>query len=154
MTDLSGLLVDLRRRWLAAGISPRTGVTRAQVDTFEQRYGVRMPQAMAAYFQATDGMNDDQMDDLMIRFWPLSEVRPATVALTAVDQDAYRDQYVFADWSMWAHGYAVHVPRAGYRAEEVTLVGGRIPIPIAASFGAFLRTYLADSRRLFPPRSA
>lgn len=57
---------------------------------------------------------------------------------------------VFADYSIWAHGYAIHCDGAD---PVVVIVGSPGPIRVASSFSDFLDKYLNRPSELFRPPS-
>lgn len=140
-------IVEVRRAWAAAGIAEREGVTDADIRAFENRYGVRLPNDLAQYFKTVDGMNDGEYDDHPMHFWPLSKVRPVTAELSGADPVPYAGLFVFADYSLWAHGYAIRL--VDVRANDVAIVGGAAPIWIASSFSEFLLAYARQPESLF-----
>jgi hypothetical protein len=137
----------VKAEWKRHGAAPRAGVTDAEIHSFERKQGVKLPEDVADYFRAVDGMNEDESDELGIRFWSLDELRPVVEELPAADGDAFKDYFVFADYSMWAHGYAVRLDQI---ANDVIIVGGEKPIAVAPSFREFLQLYLTQRDRLFP----
>lgn len=137
----------VKAEWQRHGAAPRPGVTDAELEAFERKQRVELPEDVADYFRAVDGMNEDESDELGIRFWTLDELRPVVEELPTADGDAFKDYFVFADYSMWAHGYAVRLDQT---ATDVIIVGGENPIAVAPSFREFLQLYLTQRDRLFP----
>ena len=89
-------------------------------------------------------MDEAVYDRHFIRFWQLAEIVPAAGQLENTDAIAYAGYFVFADWSISAHEYAVHSENGG-----VALIGGPQPTVIASSFSVFLDLYLNDPDALF-----
>jgi hypothetical protein len=141
--EVSDFIRALKIAWLDAGVSLRTGVTTASLRAFESRNGVQLPTAFAAYLMEVDGMNDAEMDRDAIRFWPLDEIEPADRILA---DERLSGQFVFADYSLWAHGYAIDLSA---KRGPVSIVGGAEPLPIAESFDAFLGAYVCRSEVIF-----
>ncbi|MDX2206350.1 MAG: SMI1/KNR4 family protein [Gemmatimonadales bacterium] len=140
------LVAEITKRWRASGLAPRPGVSEEQFRDFEERHRVRFPDDLKEYFRTVDGMDDGEWDEHLIRFWPLAMMRPVVAVLPELNRTAYDGYFVFADYSAWAHGYAVRMAAGG---NEVAIVGGDDPIRIAPSFGDFLRGYLQRSEVLF-----
>jgi hypothetical protein len=147
MTLRASILISMvKDAWRKSGVSPRSGATEASIQAFEQSYGIRLPADIAEYFRSTDGMDEDDVDEHTIRFWRLSEMRPVLEELPGANADLFGGYFVFADYSLWAHGYAVHLNDS----TDVIVVGGERPITVAASFGDFLELYVKQPIKLFP----
>jgi len=71
----------LRDNWAAEGIPVPPGATDAEIEAFEARYEVRLPDDMRAYFQTVNGMwaegQPEQYDDYGFdSFWPVGRLMP------------------------------------------------------------------------------
>ncbi|MCA9612923.1 MAG: hypothetical protein H6722_30355 [Sandaracinus sp.] len=86
-------------------------------------------------------MRDDEMERELLRFWPLSEVSPASEHLAG----AARDLFVFADWSLWGHAYAFRAGAVG----DVWRVDDGTAAPVSVDFREFWDVYLHEPARLF-----
>ena len=138
------LLDQVKRHWAAQKARPGRGAGADQIDAFERRYQVTMPDDLRAYFCTLNGLEAGQhgeMVDEFMSFWNLDQVRSVAEELECIDG---RDLFVFADHSLWAHAYAIRLSMSPHVGGEVYLVGGRNPLRVAASFDAFLRGYLAN----------
>ena len=102
---------------------------------------MRLPEDLAEYFRTVDGMDDGEYDEHQFRFWPIAELQPAAEYLPEQNEAAYDGYYVFADYSIWVHFYAV---RLSSKCNEVVLVGEGAPIQVAASFKDFLQRSLRE----------
>jgi cell wall assembly regulator SMI1 len=134
------------KSWRDSGIAIRPGVAQADIDTFELSHGVHLPDEMAEYFRLIDGMNEGSADEHGIRFWPLVEVRAVLEEIPKASKDLFDGYFVFADYSLWAHGYAVHLIEG---KSDVIIAGGETPFKVAASFGEFLELYINNPEMLF-----
>jgi hypothetical protein len=141
------MMAMVRAKWEQNGAALRAGATEAEIGAFERKQGVELPEDVADFFRAVDGMNEGDCDELGVRFWSLDELRPVVDELPAADGDTFKGYFVFGDYSMWAHGYAVRLDRM---ANDVVLVGGETAVTIAPSFREFLELYLSQPGRLFP----
>jgi hypothetical protein len=141
------ILSQIRRGWAAAGIVHPVAASETDILRFETRYHVRVPDDLAQYFKTINGMKDDQSDAHGIHFWPLASVHSVSEELAIPDVPDHASYFVFADYSLWAHGYAIQL--ANGKSNDVAIVGGRKPIPIAESFGDFLLAYVHEPKRLF-----
>lgn len=146
MNNIASLIAEVQQAWLTSGATLRPGVEDVRILEFEQRYGVRMPGELAEYFRAVDGMLDGDSDTHLIRFWTLAEMRPVALELPRADQSAYDGYFVLADYSLWAHAYAIRLSAGD---NDVAIVGGDAPIQIASSFSNFLLIYLRQPELLF-----
>jgi len=150
-------LAKLKAYWVTQGISSGDPASTADLAAFEEQYRVRLPPALRAYFAEVNGIRrtvkfEEEMDQDLIRFWPLDEVRPLSVECPA--NPAPRDAeslFVFADWSIAGWFYVVRVSKAETLA-TVYIVDDERLTPVSDSFETFLERYLArDSAVLFPP---
>ena len=147
----------LKAYWAAQQISSGDGAPAAELASFEARYRVRLPPALRAYFAEVNGIRrtvafQAEMDQDLIRFWPLDEVRPLSVECpeNPAPQDA-DSLFVFADWSIAGWFYVVRLSKAEILAPTYIVDDERLN-PVAGSFGEFLERYLArDPAVLFPP---
>lgn len=137
----------IKSEWERHGAVVRAGVTTVGIEAFQRKYGVELPEDVADYFRAVDGMREDESDHLGIRFWALDELCPVVEALPTAKGSAFKEYFVFADYSMWAHGYAV---RLGQLRNDVIVVGGDDPVAVAPSFREFLQLYLSQPDGVFP----
>jgi hypothetical protein len=137
--------------WATSNAQPAPGASDAELAAFEAAHGVRLPPAFAALYRRADGNGGG--DGNLTRFWPLAEVRPLPeeepeAGWEAVLPDA-REYFVFADYMIWSHAYAVRLT-AGGSGDRVLWVfhpgGGRGPecAEVAASFEEFLADYTRD----------
>lgn len=128
---VSWLAAEVVARWRERSIA-RAPATPAQVVDVETRLDIRLPDDLATLYLAADGMRAGEMDDLLIRFWSIAELRP------------HEGLFVFADFSFCAHGYAIDL-----ESGAIVLVGGPERTEVAASFADFLEDYLTHPARLF-----
>lgn len=145
-TEVESLLFQVERRWRSSGVQPRTGVGDAEIAAFERRFDVRLTRDVALYFRTIDGMDAEELDEHLIRFQSLDELRRARDEVPQESSGLTESDFVFAEWSLWVHGYTV---RLSATDERVLLVGGGAPRQVAASFREFLATYLSRPDELF-----
>jgi hypothetical protein len=148
--DAAPILSEVVARWRDRGIA-RRGATREAFDQVEQRCGARLPCDLKALLCLADGMDDGNMDDLMIRFWPIEEMRSAVEEAPDGDPRPYEGFFTFADYSLWSHGYSIKMGDSGGSVNEgvVAVVGGPLPVVVASSFAEFVENYLRCPERLF-----
>ncbi len=139
----------LTQRWKEARLTIRPGVRAERLGQFKQRSGVQLGPGIREYFKAVNGMALDEMDpDCHMRFWPLQEVKPVQEEFDAPWVAQYTGSYLFADYLLWSHAYAIDLTPAGQ--EAIVMVGGKTPRPVAPSFTDFVWMYLDNSEQLFP----
>jgi len=138
-----GRVIDL---WKRLGSAPRSGVALASIAAFEEQHGVSLPPQMRQYFLAVDGMEEDYpVNDISraIYFWPLAHIKPA-------DEEEgfsqYARCYLFADYLLWSHAYAICLGQDGFG--EIVVVGGSTLRKVARSFEEFLAKYLDSPQDL------
>lgn len=146
MTEALQLVQQVVERWRGQQIA-RPGVPVVELRAIERRLGAPLPEEVEMLYRAADGMESGDFDQHLIRFWPISEwIRAGDSTITAQDGGLW----VFADYSLWAHGYAVRLTGATDALGEVLMVADpRVRIPVAKSFRDFLSYYLEDPTRLF-----
>src|SRR5438477_5328073 len=77
--------IALFRRLIEAWSAPklpgrvRPGATPAEIESFEARYGVRLPPDFREYLLAVSGMDSNDTDSQMTSFWGLDSIQPASV---------------------------------------------------------------------------
>ena len=106
---IDSMLGELLRRWVAGGETIRPGVSRADIHTFEDRFNVCLPADLRGYFLAIDGMSSLATDDELFHFCQLQEVQPVIKAFPDADVNAYSGYFVIAEFSLWAHVYAIRL---------------------------------------------
>jgi len=98
-------------------------------------------------------MPPDSVDDAMIRFWMLEEVRSICEGAPEYSKPDYIDTpesfYLFADYSLWAHAYVIRLGNMPSTSNEVAIIGHQSPVIVANSFSEFIDIYLSDKNRLF-----
>ena len=112
-----------------------------EIEVLEQRYGVTLPLAFAAFYRRHNGMLPNVSDDHFIRFWPIGEICPVADQFRMASA-SLRGFYIFADYSLWAHAYAI---RMDARSDEIVAIAGPSHHQsVAPSFIDFLERYVAD----------
>jgi hypothetical protein len=143
---------DVRRRvlqqWTTSGSRREGKIGIEDVVVFEQRYRTSLPPVLKTLLLAADGMESGKYDNQFIRFWQLSEIRPAATELGSKPSVHLKDYFLFADYSISAHFYAVRLSEAA--PNDVVLVGGDHIIQVAESFASFLAMYVSQPKLLFP----
>jgi hypothetical protein len=152
LTDIVEAIVG---RWKQNGVRSLAANSALDLRTFTETHGVVLPDAFASYLLATGGMPDGESDDHGIRFWPLSEITPLATHLNLKDDEAAGHAFVFADYSVWAHAYAIRLStKDDVENGTVFLVGSAEMILIAATFESFIKMYLYEPRSIFPRPSS
>ena len=91
-------------------------------------------------------------DDEGITFFGLEEIKPLSEYLSAQVADA-ESYFVFADYSLSAHVYAIALRNIEVDQNPVAVVYDRNLIEVADSFSKFVEDYLENiDAILFPPR--
>jgi len=131
--EVSWLAAEAVTRWKESGLA-RDGAPPGVLVDAEVRLGIQLPDELAELLLLADGMIDDELDELLIRFWSARELKTF-------------DRYVlFADFSFCAHAYAIELETG-----SVVIVGGPLSLTeVAVSLTGFLMAYLTHPARLFP----
>ena len=156
MSNLSDLLRALRHHWARQELDTGKPASEAELLAWEQRYGVRLPSDLRAYFRELNGTArhqqfDREWDEDMIRFYPLEDFRPLGEETPDTAVPNATDFFVFADYSIWAWGYAIRLMPAE-AAGEVHVVYDSETVRVASSFSEFVRGYLARDYSVTSPR--
>ncbi|HEY0760772.1 MAG TPA: SMI1/KNR4 family protein [Pyrinomonadaceae bacterium] len=146
----------LKNHWISRGVKFNDGVSENALAAFEHKFGMALPADMREFFLTANGMPDEVTDDEMIRFWMLEEVKPLPSGAPEFATTAYVDHpeslFLFADYSLWAHAYAIRLVTPEVNRNEVFIIGGDYPILLFRSFSELVDTYLADKSFMFPLR--
>lgn len=147
---------SLKTYWLRQGIKLHRGAREDELAAFEAHYNIRLPDDLREYFAAVNGFDDSEhwmTDDEVITFLgleemkPLSEYWPPDVA----ESDSY---FVFADYSLAAHVYAIRLNSSTGPENDVVVVYERA-VKVSSSFSEFIKGYLEKSEAvLFPEPQA
>jgi hypothetical protein len=143
---------ELKNRWLSRGLEVNPGVSKEKLSQFESRYQVSLPADLRDYFLTVDGMAEGVTDDALIRFWSLNEVKPIPAEAPEFARPSYireaESLFVFADYSIWAHAYAIRLSSSTENANPIVVIGGEKPIKVFDSFSDLVSSYLIDPDRL------
>jgi len=112
------------------------------LDAFEQEHGLAIPPLLRSIYLESNGTVDASVD--LFHFWPIQEWTPPMAHVPKASEEEHIGMFVIADYSLWAHAYAV-CPSDG----KVYLVGGVSPILVAPSTESFFRAYLDCPDDLF-----
>ena len=144
---------ELLRQWRLAGVGLRAGLPERELSAFENRHGISLPPALRTLWARADGFREGEMDATRTRYWPLGEVVTAQDALKSLNlnEEAHRGYFVFADFLLWSHGYAVRLTKHDGALSPVAIVGGAIPIVVAESVEEFLLSQVREGAKMIRP---
>jgi len=144
---------SLKNHWLSQGIEVNPGVSKEELTAFELMYQVSLPADMRDYFLTADGMAQGVSDEALIRFWSLDEIKPIPEEAPDFSDPSYIEDaqslFLFADYSIWCHAYAVRLSSSGV-SNPIVVIGGESPIRMFGSFSELVKNYLTDADLLFP----
>jgi hypothetical protein len=139
---------SLKRHWSSHDVEINAGVSEAELEAFEEKYGVVLPDDLRDYFRCVNGMPPDVVDDGMIRFWMLEEMKPLPQSAPQYSDGTYVQNpetlFLFADYSLWAHAYAIRLGKRALESNEVIIIGYESPKSISDSFSRFVDSYLTS----------
>jgi len=142
----------LKTRWLRQGIKLRRGATESETTAYEAKYDVCLPEDMREFFAVVNGFdnrNGEEVDSDMITFFSLEEIKPLNASDWGIASRA-ESFFVFADWSISAHVYAVRLLKDCTASGPVVVVYDSL-VKVADSFAEFMQAYLEDNKAvLFP----
>jgi hypothetical protein len=142
----------LKTRWLRQGIRLRRGATESETTAYEAKHNVCLPEDMREFFAVVNGFdnrNGEEVDSDMITFFSLEEIKPLNAPDWGIASRA-ESLFVFADWSLSAHVYAVRLLKDCTASGSVVVVYDSL-VKVADSFAEFMQAYLEDNKAvLFP----
>jgi hypothetical protein len=154
----SGTMQRLKKHWISQNVKFNEGVSEKALSAFEQAFGVLLPLDIREFFLTLNGMPDDVTDNEMIRFWMLEEVKPLPSGARGFATSDYIDHpesvFLFADYSLWAHAYAIRLLASPLERNDIFMIGGDRPILLFRSFGELIDSYLNDNDLMFAKRSS
>jgi len=147
---------SLKTYWLRQGVKLRPGVSEDELAAFEAHYNVRLPDDLREYFAAVNGFDGSEhwmTDNEVITFLGLEEMKPLSEYWSphVAESDFY---FVFADYSLAAHVYAIRLDGLAEHENDVVVVYERT-VKVSRSFSEFIKSYLENSDAvLFPEPQA
>ena len=135
-------------RWHRNGVQLRPGVRPDELQAFEQRNQIVLPEDMRALYLRVDGMNPTDWDDRQVRFWPLADIRRASEELEAPlnYQGRVFDCFVFADVLIWSFAYGIELSASKTAPAAIYNVGGEEVVKVADTWSEFIQFYLTLRR--------
>jgi hypothetical protein len=147
------LIDSLRQEWEAQGIANPQLPTSIDLAAFEARHGVHVPAVIAEYFLRVNGTKEGRLrmeDTDLISFWHLDQIETLATVSPGDPTPGAGNLFVFADWSIEAHTWAVRLSADVTDATLVVITYGPAQ-EVASSFEEFLEGYLRRQNRvLFP----
>ncbi len=151
--EFSSVGEALRTHWALLKVEMNAGLPESAIREFEANYGVVLPADMRDYFLCVNGMPRDAVDTEMIRFWMLEEVKPLPQGAPAFANSDYikspESLFLFADYSIWAHAYAIRLTKLNQERNAVFIIGPESPHLLCNSFSEFVDRYLTNKDLLF-----
>lgn len=147
----------LKNHWLYHDVKLNPRASEASLLAFENKFGVSLPSDLRDYFLTTNGMPQEITDNEMIRFWMLEEVTdlptgaPGYACADCINNP--ESLFLFADYSLWAHAYAIRLSASPLKRNDIFIIGGDYPILLFRSFGELIESYLAGKQLMFPQSS-
>jgi SMI1 / KNR4 family (SUKH-1) len=134
-----------------AGIQTRR-VTAAEIERFEERYAVTLPQAFRDYLSNASPVENHSWDNELTNWWPFESLETVAKGYEhelSGEVAAYRDKLVlFADYSIWCGGWAINCA-SGADYGKVAVISGKDRF-VAETFDQFVGKYIADDFSVFP----
>lgn len=144
---------SLKRHWSSHNVDINAGVSEATLKSFEEKYGIVLPEDLRDYFLSVNGMPPEIVDDAFIRFWMLEEVEPLPQGAPDFSNPQYIQApdsiFLFADYSIWAHAYAIRLTKTAAESNKVFIIGHDSPVLISNSFSEFVDKYLTNKDLIF-----
>jgi hypothetical protein len=132
--EVRRLAERMRRNWVDQGIPVNPGLSVSDIETFESRHEIHLPEDFKIYLGVVNGMARVTMDKDMFMFIPLQ------------DLSVWDGKFTFADWCIESAIFFMAVDTAGAPFSPIL----RNEIRVADSFGGFVKIYLSDPASLGP----
>jgi cell wall assembly regulator SMI1 len=158
MTTLADGLLQM---WRDEELALNPGASKDEIQSFEERNGVVIPEDMRQVFERANGMANNMWDGDMIAFHPLERM------VTLCEEEGCRlpehrhdptllgdvgNIFVFADYLISSHYYAIRLfPASHHAPNEVLWLLNKMHAVIAPSFSGFLERYIADRNSILFP---
>ena len=148
---------SLRKFWSRQGVKLNLGASEDELAAFEAKYNVHLPSDLRDYFAGVNGFDGSETwmtDNEVITFLGLDEVKPLSEYWSpdVANADSY---FVFADYSLAAHVYAIRLMNDSGDGNAVVVVYDGKPVKVASSFSEFVEGYLENNHGvLFPAPQA
>lgn len=151
-TEFDSVGDRLKKHWALHNVEINPGASEADLRSFEAIYRVVLPNDLRDYFWCVNGMPQYVVDEAMIRFWMLEELKPLTEGALQYSDPAYihrpESLFLFADFSIWSHAYAIRLESSSIQSNEIVVVGYKTPVVLVPSFSEFVDRYLTDKNLL------
>ena len=140
----SSLRERLKAYWQSIGVKIRPGASDAELDAFEAKHQVKLPEDFRSYLRVVDGMEEGDSDKELREFYPLHGLRNLADENWG-DPEPFRPNlcFVIIDYMISSHGYVICLNGAPDTPTPILFVGGAVAI-VAPSFSAFIEAYLSD----------
>ena len=138
----------LKNHWLSQSIEINRGVSTEELGAFESKYNVSLPADLRDYFLTVNGMAEGVSDNALFRFWSLNEVKPIPEEAPSYSNPSYIEDaksfFVFADFCIWSHAYAIRLS-SDHGSNPIVVIGGETSTRIFDSFSELVNNYLTDA---------
>ncbi|HMG18580.1 MAG TPA: SMI1/KNR4 family protein [Gemmatimonadales bacterium] len=141
------ILRDLTDAWTVMGFARARPADEPQINEFETKYHVRLPPDFRAYVASLNGGEsgrDGPMDSSQIAFWRLDQIEP----LVKESSDGPPVLFVFADFLIDSHAYAIQLSDDPNTPTPVFIDWGERTEKVADSFSSFIHSYLSNDRHV------
>lgn len=156
---MESLWRQLIESWRSQNLPIQKACEDDDIRSFETRYKIVLSPDIQEYFLNVNGMTTcfpGYQDEEGVSFWPLERMRTVAEDNEALGRRNFSlteedSLFLFCDYVDWSWAYAVKTLPGTGAAEGIYLVCCRDPIKIADTFSDFVRMYLEQSDRLYPP---
>jgi len=138
-------LVALVKQWREQGVLSSEVASSEQIERFEKRERVTLPEDFKAYLQLANGTGGQGACDInnILALWTVDEIE---------EYESTKHTYVFADYLQKSWSFAIALEGSTFPDGTIFRVG-TIPdfVQIASSFSEFVEMYLEDANRVIFP---
>jgi len=148
---------ELEEKWRNENVEHASPASRLDLESFQEKYNVVLPDDVANYLQLLNGTGGDCTDDLF-EFYSINRIRtvkdefwdwkgiPNYQKLLKVKEIA--DLYVFANVNFNLFVYAIKLNKTLIEKNDIYILCGDKYKKIAGSFSEFINLYINSSIEL------
>jgi hypothetical protein len=130
--------VQLKNRWLKDSVPVNVPASPTEIQRFECKQGITLPQSFKAYLSVMNGMAEGATDRDMMSFFSLEAIERQDPLPPAKEGEV---NLAFADYCLASHVYLMRLSKST-EASPVIVSDGESERQIAASFDEFIDAYL------------
>ena len=137
----------LKKHFIDDGVEINEPASEADVDAFQEKYGVVLPDDLKEYFLTFNGTGQGNFGGSGYAFFSLAEFEPICQSsdLAAEESEIYRDCFAFSDYMIWCWGYVIRLTSSVGSNDVLSIYLDKPSnLKVANCFSQFIELYLED----------